>query len=168
MMPSYKFDKNLSTGSIDTMHTRNNTKSTETYMMISFSSLRCDLGLNVDEGRTEWQRQSTLVISTSLISNNRFSRSEYLVPVLHENLTTGDIILWKRREIASTEQFLPLSNVSIFRSICTYSLVKCGCSIYVFLNFANLICRGTDILKYFRESLGFRDNESRLYVHSSR
>ena len=32
-----------------------------------------------------------------------------------------------------------------------------------FLNSANLICRGTDISKYFRDSLGIRDNESRLY-----
>ena len=32
-----------------------------------------------------------------------------------------------------------------------------------FLNSANLICRSTDILKYFRESVGIRDNESRLY-----
>ena len=38
--------------------------------------------------------------------------------------------------------------------------MKHGCSIY-FLNFENLICRGADISKYFRESL--RDNESRLY-----
>ena len=28
------------------------------------------------------------------------------------------------------------------------------------LNSSNLICRGTDISKYFRESLGLRDNES--------
>ena len=31
-------------------------------------------------------------------------------------------------------------------------------------NSANLICRSTDISKYFRESLGIRDNESRLYI----
>ena len=36
--------------------------------------------------------------------------------------------------------------------------------IIFFLNSANLICRGTDISKYFRESLGIRDNESRLYL----
>ena len=42
--------------------------------------------------------------------------------------------------------------------------VKCGRSNYVFLNSANLICRGTDISKYFRESLGIRDNEIRLYL----
>ena len=33
-----------------------------------------------------------------------------------------------------------------------------------FLNSANLICRDTDISKYFRESLGLRDNESRLHI----
>ena len=31
------------------------------------------------------------------------------------------------------------------------------------LNSANLICRGTDISKYFRESLGIRDNESTVF-----
>ena len=34
---------------------------------------------------------------------------------------------------------------------------------YFFLNSANLICRSTDISKYFRESIGIRDNERRLY-----
>ena len=34
----------------------------------------------------------------------------------------------------------------------------------VFLGSANLICRGTDISKCFRESLGLRDNESQLYL----
>ena len=33
-----------------------------------------------------------------------------------------------------------------------------------FLNSANLICRDMAISKYFREPLGLRDNESRLYV----
>ena len=37
--------------------------------------------------------------------------------------------------------------------------------IIFFLNSANLICRTADISKYFRESLGIRDNESRLYIH---
>ena len=32
------------------------------------------------------------------------------------------------------------------------------------LNSANLICTGTDISKYFGESLGIRDNDSRLYA----
>ena len=34
-----------------------------------------------------------------------------------------------------------------------------------FLSSENLICRGTDISKCFRESLGIRDNESRLYMN---
>ena len=34
----------------------------------------------------------------------------------------------------------------------------------VFLIAANLICRSTDISKCFIESLGVRDNESRLYM----
>ena len=34
----------------------------------------------------------------------------------------------------------------------------------VFLTSATLTCRGTDISKCFREFLGIRDNESRLYL----
>ena len=42
--------------------------------------------------------------------------------------------------------------------------VKGGCSINCFfLSSVNLICRTTDISKCFIESLGVRDNESRLY-----
>ena len=54
--------------------------------------------------------------------------------------------------------------ISNFRSQITYSYMKCGCSIYFVFNFANLTCRCTDISKYFRESLGLLDNESRLYI----
>ena len=36
-------------------------------------------------------------------------------------------------------------------------------SIYFVLNFVNLTCQGMDISKYFRKSLGLRDNESRLF-----
>ena len=53
--------------------------------------------------------------------------------------------------------------ISKLKSSITYQFVKCGCLNYFFLTSANLICRGTDISKYFRESLGIRDNESRLY-----
>ena len=34
----------------------------------------------------------------------------------------------------------------------------------VFLTVLTLICRGTDISKYFSESLGIRDNGSRLCI----
>ena len=73
-----------------------------------------------------------------------------------ENLTTGKKILWKRY---FPQYFQYISN---FNRPITHIFVKCGCSNYFFLNSANLICRGTDILKYFRESLGIRDNESGL------
>ena len=43
-------------------------------------------------------------------------------------------------------------------------ILKVGCSIGIFLNSANLICRSTDISKGFRRSLPLRDNESRLYI----
>ena len=46
----------------------------------------------------------------------------------------------------------------------TYSFVNCGRSIHFVINSANLLCRGMDILRYFRESFGLRDNECRLYV----
>ena len=42
--------------------------------------------------------------------------------------------------------------------------MKGGCNIHFILNSANVTCRSTDISKYFRESLGLRDNESRLYI----
>ena len=42
----------------------------------------------------------------------------------------------------------------------TYLFVKCGSSIYFFLNFADLICRGSDISKYLREYLELQTNES--------
>ena len=59
-------------------------------------------------------------------------------------------------------QISPLFHNIYFRSKITYmySVVKCGYSIYFF----PLICRDTDISKYFRESLGLRDNESQLYL----
>ena len=37
------------------------------------------------------------------------------------------------------------------------------CSMGIFLNSSNLICRSTDSSKSFRGSLRLRDNESRLY-----
>ena len=84
----------------------------------------------------------------------------------HENLTTGKKILWKRGEIAPKFSSFPqyFQYISNFQSTIINIFVKCGCSTCFFLNSANLICRCTDISKYFRESLGIRDNESRLYL----
>ena len=41
--------------------------------------------------------------------------------------------------------------------------MKFACSIGIFHNSGNLICRSTDISKCFRGSLCLRDNESQLY-----
>ena len=68
----------------------------------------------------------------------------------------------------STLRFFFLSvytYIKLQESIFSYSFVKCGCSIYCFLTLSTLICRGTDISKCFSESLGIRDNESRLYMY---
>ena len=90
----------------------------------------------------------------------------------HENLITGNKIFWKRGEIAPKEQFLLFSTIF---SIYLTSRVRVKLHIYLlnvvnrisfFLISANLICRSTDISKYFRESLGIRDNESRLYLNA--
>ena len=66
-----------------------------------------------------------------------------------------------RSNFSSFPQYF--QHISNFKSPITYTFVKCGCSIYFFLNSSNLICRGTDISRYFRESIRIRDNESRLY-----
>ena len=86
----------------------------------------------------------------------------------HRNLTSDNEILWVRGEIAPEEQFLPfpttfLIHISNYRSLITYSFVKFGCAICIFLSSENLICLSTDISKCFRGSLQLRDNESRLY-----
>ena len=75
--------------------------------------------------------------------------------------------MWKRGEIAPKEQFLLFStifSVYLYFQESNYIFI---CEMWLFdlsflLNSANLICQDTDISKYFRESLGLRDNESRL------
>ena len=84
----------------------------------------------------------------------------------HENLTTGNTILWKRKlflrsNFSSFPQYFQY--IYNFKSPFVYIFVKCGWLNYFFLNSANLLCWGTDISKYFRESLGIQENESRLY-----
>ena len=55
--------------------------------------------------------QLTLVISTSLISNDRSFRKRSLVTFLHRNLGIGNKILWIKEEIAPEEQFPPFSTI---------------------------------------------------------
>ena len=82
----------------------------------------------------------------------------------HENLTIGKKYCGKEEKLLlrSSSSSFPqyFQNISNFKSPNRYIFVKCGCLNYFFLNSANLICRGMDISKYFRESLGIRDNES--------
>ena len=115
------------------------------------------------------------MIYTVLLSRPRLSRiTAYLEVKIwslfkHENLTTGNKILWKRGEIAPKEQFLLFSTIfSIYFQLQESNYIYI-CKMWLFdlffHNSANLICRSTNISKYFRESLGIRDNESRLYEH---
>ena len=75
--------------------------------------------------------------------------------------------MWKRGEIAPKEQFLLFHN--IFNLFLTSEvklhihLLNMVVRFIFFFTSATLIFRGTDISKFFRESLGIRDNESRLY-----
>ena len=75
--------------------------------------------------------------------------------------------MWKRGEIAPQEQFLLFSTlfyvyISNFRGQITYSLLNVVVQFIVSLTLLTLICRSTDVSKCFSESLGIRDNRSRL------
>ena len=109
------------------------------------------------------------------LSRTRLSRiTAYLeVKILslpkHENLTTSKKYCGKEEKLLLRSNFSSFPQyfryISNVKSPITYIFVKCGCSNYFFLSSENLICRGTDISKCFRESLGIRDNESRLYIY---
>ena len=82
--------------------------------------------------------------------------------------------MWKRGEIAPKR-----SNFSSFPHYYIYIFLTSGVKLHihllnvivqfiVFLTLSILICRGTDISKYFSESLVIRDNESRLYFSYAR
>ena len=76
--------------------------------------------------------------------------------------------MWKRGEFAPKEQFFLFSTIFSIYLYFQESNYIFICEMWLFdlsffLNSANLICRDTTISKYFRESLGLRDNESRLY-----
>ena len=79
--------------------------------------------------------------------------------------------MWKRGEIAPKEQFLLFSTL-FYIYIFLISGVKLRIHLLnvvvqfiVFLTLSTLICRGTDISKCLSESLGIRDNGSRLYYY---
>ena len=98
--------------------------------------------------------QSNLVISNSHISNYRLSRSENLVPVLtwnYDNRLQNNVE--KRRNCSTIFSVYLYFQESNYIFICEMWLFDLS---FFFLNSANLICRDTDISKYFRESLSSR------------
>ena len=66
----------------------------------------------------------------------------------HENLTTGNKILWEREEIASKRATSPLFHMFSISLASNYIFI-CVMKLFdlFFLNSANLICRCTDISK---------------------
>ena len=66
-------------------------------------------------------------------------------------------LLLRRSNFSSFPQYFQY--ISNFSNQITYSFVKCDCSVYFFLNSANLICQGMDISMYFRDSLEIGDNK---------
>ena len=76
--------------------------------------------------------------------------------------------MWNRGEIAPKEQFFLFSTLFYIYIFLTSGLVHIHLlnvvvQFILFLTLSTLICRGTDISKSFSESLGIRNNESRLY-----
>ena len=77
--------------------------------------------------------------------------------------------MWKRREIAPRSNFYSFPHYFIYIFLTSgvklhIHLLNVVVQFIVFPTLSTLICRGTDISKYFREFLGIRDNESRLYL----
>ena len=103
--------------------------------------------------------QLTLVISTSLISNNRLSRSENLVPVLTWKSNNRYLNIVEKRNRSQGEispLFHNIFNISLnFRSQITYSFIKCGCSIYCIRQFRKTDMSNNGYLEVFQSPLDF-------------
>ena len=95
--------------------------------------------------------QSTLVISNSIISNNRLSRREnqVLIQTQKSNIRYLNIVD-KTRNCSSPVPIIFSIFISNERNLITYSFVKFGCAIRIFVNSENLKCRSMDISKCFR------------------
>ena len=109
--------------------------------------------------------QTSPVISLRLSRMTAYHEAKIWSRFKLKNLTTGDKILCKWGEIAISPLFHNIFNIPLTSGVKLHiHLLNVVIQFMFFLNSANLICRGTDISKYFRESLGLRDNESRLYT----
>ena len=120
---------------------------------------------------TPIQIQSTLVISNSLISNYRLSRSENLVSVLTWNYDNRyqNNVEKRRNLLCGKEEKSPLFHNTF--SISLFSGIKLHIHLWnvvIWFIFFPHFCKSDrsiyGISKYFRESLGLRNNESRLYT----
>ena len=128
--------------------------------------------------RKEWREMYPVPLQISIyswlsLSRTRLSRiTAYLeVKILsllkHENLTTG------KKNYCGKEEKWAIS--PLFHNIFDILALSSRVQLHIYLlnvvnrisffpNSANVICRSTDTSKYFRDSLGIRDNESRLYM----
>ena len=101
--------------------------------------------------------QSTPVISTSLISNNRLIPSANLVPVLiwKSNNRWQNIV--EKRSLRSNFSSFPqyFQFISNFKRQITESFVKCGCSIYFFPQFCKSDMSRYGYLEVFQSPLDF-------------
>ena len=93
-------------------------------------------------------------------------------------MKTDNKIMWKRGAISPLFHIIKeekRSNFSSFPYYFMYIFLTSGVKLHinllnvvvqfiVFLTLSTPICRGTVISKCFSESLGIRDNESRLYL----
>ena len=103
-------------------------------------------------------------LTTSLALNNWA-----LVPILTQRCTNRHQNIVEKRRNCSLGAISPLFhnifNISLtWESNYIFLLLKAVIRLIVFLSSAYLICRSMDISKCFIESLGFRNNESRLYL----
>ena len=82
--------------------------------------------------------------------------------VKHENLTTGNKILWKREEIATL--FHNIFNISLISGVKFNSHLWNVVVRFIFSSILQIWYVEVDISKYFRKSLRLWDNESWLYT----
>ena len=113
--------------------------------------------------------QSTLVISTSVISNNRLSRRENLILVLTQKSKIRlQNIVEKRINCSWGAIFSTIFSISFLLKESNYIVI---CEIWwfelVFPQYHKSDMSKYGYLEVFRGSLRFRDNESRLYFISA-
>ena len=136
--------------------------------LLSLSSQQIAFGLK----RLFALRFICTVYSRPSLSRPRLSRINVYIEGKFWSLFIMEILEQLTKYCGKEEKLLLRSNFSSFPHYYIYisgvklhiHLLNMVVRFIVFLTFATLICRGTDISKCFRESLGIRENESRLYA----